>query len=490
MQKQINQAISFARYDGAAYKRISDVPVFFDGISKIELTNSPMKVGRIAFDMFNMLNKGLPKTSGFGNEFQQQVCTRLLELPKYKELHSMTVGDEVSSAMAASVLLGDIIESIPEDLKEDITDADEATGDYENAEGFYDALQDDESATQDEIDDAAKDSIEKESAMKKANQKLANNVRDSGKMIQQGIDSAVDVASDQTRTVKAVSEMFGTESSKVGSGNLAEKMEMAKRLAGRGNEFQKFVDLLGRMVRESNKAEMSKTTHNAGAIVDITLGDDLSSAMDMDVLEFIDPDLHLQSLTRIADGSLMEYECEAEVPESKGDIIVLLDESGSMRGQREAEAKAFTLAAVQTAMRQGRTVRVMLFQTKITGEYTFEPKGSQNTNNAAQLSKLNELGRRSTGGGTDFTQPLTHLIDTVTKSEKDNADVIVVTDGHANVSQTVVDMVNELRVARGMHFYSMCIGSSHTCSLEKFSDKVWRLGNLSDASSELFTCIV
>lgn len=485
-----DHSVEFDRWGESAFDSVVAEPTFGGVFNTMSARHQPLETDLIAFDTFNTMYQHHPRMSGMGNELHRDIVRRVMDSPKYPELHELSVADGVNSVMGTQVILGAVLDSVSEEMKSAAREADEAQKRAEDSKNYAEALVDSDESADDEDIAAANSAAEMAAQQAAAAQsKLVRLVAENGKEISKAVAVGMEKATTSAKAMKVLCDTFGEGTVDPGTGNISERIEIANRIAksGGGASFRQFLELLGRLIRSSREAEVTKTRHNSGAIVDVTLGDDLSSALDMDVLEFVDPDLHNLSLLKIHDGSLMEYECESQMPKNRGDIILLVDESGSMSGQRDAESKAFVLAAVSLGIRQKRNVRVMMFQHTVTAEYSFGSKKSGNVSTAQQLVELRKMVSRGSGGGTSFDAPLNRAIDTATASERDEADVLLITDGACKVDRKTIDRVRSMQSTRGMRFFGLCVGGAgYTDSLKEFANHVWVMNNLSDMSRSVF----
>ena len=137
MHKTIDQTVKFAGFDERAFRRGSDTPIMKDDFTQLDIPNQPMDLDPIRFDMFNAMNKAAPRVTEGGNHFQREVMNRVMDCGSYHELHQYTVTDEVNSAMAAVSILREVLETIPDDVKESVKDADDANAKADEAEASH-----------------------------------------------------------------------------------------------------------------------------------------------------------------------------------------------------------------------------------------------------------------------------------------------------------------------------------------------------------------
>jgi len=118
--------------------------------------------------------------------------------------------------------------------------------------------------------------------------------------------------------------------------------------------LQRICELAGRFRRVAQSRQRRKTTHGLDDIVGIEPGGDVGRLLPMELAKLMLPELELDTLRRIAERQALCREYHAVEPVGKGPIIVAVDESASMQGDKAHTAKAFALALAWIARRQRR----------------------------------------------------------------------------------------------------------------------------------------
>lgn len=203
-------------------------------------------------------------------------------------------------------------------------------------------------------------------------------------------------------------------------------------------------------------------------------------------------------LAKMAESKLQSYELSgwADVPSIPrqnrtylnrmpsapgGPIIVCLDTSWSMSGNREALSKAVVLACVSEAHKQLRDCQVVSFSTERkvmeTGVITADSDG---------IRRLLEFLSHSFGGGTDVTGALKLAIAALdtNENEKENsltknlskdfsmeaADILLVTDGEIPdppVPLEVMASIERLKELKGVKLHGLLVGKSESKPLSR-----------------------
>ena len=212
-------------------------------------------------------------------------------------------------------------------------------------------------------------------------------------------------------------------------------------------------------------------------------------------------------LAKMAESKLQSYELSgwADVPSVPrpnplylnrmpsapgGPIMVCLDTSWSMSGNREALSKAVVLACVAEAHKQGRECQVVAFSTERkvmeTGVITPDSDG---------IRRLLEFLSHSFGGGTDVTGALKFAISSLDATQKENimpggstltnklpadfameaADILLVTDGEIPdppVPLEVMASINRLKALKGVKLHGLLVGNSESKPLSRLCTNI------------------
>lgn len=142
---------------------------------------------------------------------------------------------------------------------------------------------------------------------------------------------------------------------------------------------------------------------------------------------------------RMAERALLSYERDGwteqptEVPNplvrevrptaDRGPILLCIDTSGSMRGQREMVAKSLALECMRAAREQER------------GCYAFCFSGPRQVeemelgDNPAGLTRLLDFLERTFNGGSNFDEPIKRCLERLLEAEWANSDILIVSDG-------------------------------------------------------------
>ena len=118
--------------------------------------------------------------------------------------------------------------------------------------------------------------------------------------------------------------------------------------------LRRICDLAGRFRRVAQSKQRQKAAHGLDDVVGVEPGGDIGRLLPSELVKLVVPELELDTLRRIVERQAPCREHHAVEPVGKGPIIVVVDESGSMEGERVHTAKALALALAWVARRQRR----------------------------------------------------------------------------------------------------------------------------------------
>ena len=152
-----------------------------------------------------------------------------------------------------------------------------------------------------------------------------------------------------------------------------------------------------------------------------------------------------------------------------GPIIVCLDTSYSMTGDREILSKAVVLECVKMAHRQQRDCTVVAFSSEsntLECDLLAADKGG--------LAKLLSFLQHSFSGGTDVTGALRHALNTLGTDTMRAADILLVSDGELQnppVNESVTEELDRLKQESSMEIHGLLIGKTESEPLEALCSK-------------------
>jgi len=245
------------------------------------------------------------------------------------------------------------------------------------------------------------------------------------------------------------------------------------------------IEHAGRYRRLAQAKQRQKVRHGQDDVVGVELGNDLGRLLPAELAALGDDDLELDALRRYLERGLMQRELRGIETKSRGPIVVVVDESGSMSGGGRIEtAKATALAMAWIARHQRRYCCLVGFSDDAQGNWLVIPPG--HTDQDALLDWLCHF----YSGGTSAAVPLVTLPEKweAIGAPKGQTDVILITDGLLSFDDSTRDRFNAWKTREQVKLYTLIIDEDETGDLETVSDRVWLQSDLSietDAIQEI-----
>jgi len=270
-------------------------------------------------------------------------------------------------------------------------------------------------------------------------------------------------------------------------GGAGAKIELGYRLA-RNPKLRKMADLVGRM-RQVARALRRNTFERAdGEVYAIDTGAALSRILPSELASLRQPLLRRDFQRRLVDGQLLVYALRDREEKGRGPLVVCLDCSSSMAGDKEIWSKAVALTLLDIASRQRRRFRSIAFAAANTPLQVLEVDGRAP---AARRSAdtVFALAEHFPGGGTDFQHPLDAALECLGEKGRGRGDIVLITDGECRVDAAWLDHFRAEKKRLGFALLSVLIdvGPSSVQVLTALSDRVTSVRQLTtEASREIF----
>jgi uncharacterized protein with von Willebrand factor type A (vWA) domain len=290
----------------------------------------------------------------------------------------------------------------------------------------------------------------------------------------QAASKACDKASEEVGELnEARSAMgMGTGGQGAAATDINRVRDLFKRVRN-NHQLAMIMKLAGRYRRLAQSMQVSKNIHGMDEVVGIEYGDDLSLVVPSELALLGDEDTELDFLRRFAEGELQIEELTATESEQKGPIVVVVDESGSMHGERVENAKAMALAMAWIARHQKRYIALVGFSGSEQGNYLVIPPGQ--TDETALLDWLEHF----FSGGTDMDVPLEELPKKWDSlgCPRGKTDLIMITDAICRIPKHIEDSFMAWKAAENVKLDTIVIHSS-AGDLARISDKVHLIDKL------------
>ena len=255
------------------------------------------------------------------------------------------------------------------------------------------------------------------------------------------------------------------------------QIELGKRLAG-NDKLKKLATMVGRMKHHALALRRKNFERTNDEVFEVGLGAELSRLLPHELLSLQHPLLRQDFIRRFVDNELLQYDLRGVEAQGKGPLIVCLDGSSSMQGDKEVWAKALTLTLLEIARRERRRFRAICFSSADAPLYSVDL--NTRVRYEADMDKVLELAEYFPGGGTDFEKPLDAALDCLQESRFQRGDIVFITDGECRVHADWAERFTTEKNALGFSLFSILIdiGTSSPGSLTPFSDKITSVSQL------------
>jgi uncharacterized protein with von Willebrand factor type A (vWA) domain len=433
--------------------------------------------------------------------FYKLVLDRVLETPVLDDIRCQTVLDEPAAGLAALLLGGALL---------DLLKSERIVTRGEMLDLWNLQRQEEEIRTRSEQGDSADDlrervagrSVERqldelgkrlqrenEAARRRLEQqarRIGSELADRAGKQRQRIDAQVERALHDLEGAREDADRWSLQLGGGFRSSRTAQIELGHHLA-RNPKLKRMAQLVGRM-RASARALRQKLYERANAeMYDVGMGDEISRLLPPELLSLRHPVLRRDFCRRLLDGELLVYRLRAKEQKSRGPLIVCLDGSSSMAGDKEIWSKAVTLTLLDIATRQRRRFRSICFSSPETPLQVldFNPRRQQ----ATDTQHVFELAEYFPGGGTDFQKPLSAALECLRGAPHKRGDIVFITDGECGVDANWLREFKAEKAKLGFSLFSVLIdvGPSSLGPLKEFSDEITSVSQLtSDATRDIF----
>lgn len=420
------------------------------------------------------------------------------ETPEYQKLRANSIGDYVSAAVGAEVFVDRVLRALPEELKEAAKKqeqaqkkADEAHRRAEAAQELADLLTElAEQSTdpaqaadwQDRANAAHHDAGEQQAAAAgwqtqadEYGQAAGQALADYAPQIQAALNNAAGRANEQAQESKTLVHGFSLAAGGEGGYTDPDSVRGIMDLVRKQPNLSRLAEMLG-WARRVALAEWRKSPRGHVQMTGYRKQPLQPSQMaSFELARMVSPAPAIQQdwLRRAADNAVAHRKFEGESQEGRGPLVLVRDESGSMKDGPHSLAVALEWALLEIARRDGRDFISVPFSG--TGQFSVwrAPKPGQ----ADQAGLLAHLGHFY-GGGTEPYRPVLAALGEI-EQNKLKADILLLTDGDFDQPDAAfLRRLAEAKAGRPVKVVTVVVGGAGDHQARKFSDKVIFVGNL------------
>jgi uncharacterized protein with von Willebrand factor type A (vWA) domain len=263
----------------------------------------------------------------------------------------------------------------------------------------------------------------------------------------------------------------------------ARRIDLGRRLA-RNPKLVRLAALVGRLREQSRSLRASRVRRRTEETYSVGLGGDLGHLLPGELVQLGHPAGRREVLRRLIEATAAVYELRGTDRKGRGPMIVCLDCSSSMAGDKEMWSKAVTLTLLDLARQRRRLFEVIAFTGADAPLVHFRLLArSRSGGLSPRTEEILSLAEHFPGGGTSFEQPLAAALERVEKGpSRGRADIVLLTDGEASVSPRFFERLDTVRRCQeiGILTILMDTGPTRLETVQRFSDRVTTLRRLTD----------
>jgi len=238
--------------------------------------------------------------------------------------------------------------------------------------------------------------------------------------------------------------------------------------------------VVGRMRQQALALRKRPFERVSEEVFDVRLGRDLERLLPPELLALGHPLLRRDFGRRLVEGQLLTYSLRGADERGRGPMIVCLDGSGSMAGEKEIWSKAVALTLLEIARRQRRLFRFMCFSSADMPLFTLDLNPRER--HEVQEDRALDVAEYFPGGGTDFETPLSAALECLGAARYRRGDVVLITDGECRVSPEwkARFLAEKKRLQFSLFSVLIDVGPSSADTLREISDRVTSVTRLTD----------
>ncbi|WP_439622094.1 hypothetical protein [Gemmata sp.] len=242
--------------------------------------------------------------------------------------------------------------------------------------------------------------------------------------------------------------------------------------------LKRVCELAGRFRRVARAKQRRKAAHGTDDVVGVVPGGDVGRLLPAELVRLAVPELELDALRRIAEGHALCREHHATEPVGRGPVLAVVDESGSMAGDKVHTAKALALALAWVARHQRRWAGLIAYSGGSGERLLALPPGRWDE------GKLCDWLAAFIGRGSDLDVPVAELprMARAIGAPAGVTDLVVVTDALCRIPAALRDTFLAWRRAARVRATALVVGGAAPGDLAAVCDACHAVPALDPAS--------
>lgn len=433
-----------------------------------------------------------------GVELHKRIMPKLMAQDEHAESRNMTRDDPTLAAIATMAATRHLRQTLDEELSEQVREQqqfeearEEAREQQGNLEGMREEARAHHNAGQpvpEALRDAIKESVQQQRSALERCKAIQQAPTPMTMAAQEAIAGAAEAGSKAAEAAQGMPS-FG---SGIGAGEPTytspeQALSIAERWAN-DPDLRRMAELFGRMDRDLRFKRSKRVVGGEDEIVDVQFGDNLRRVVPSELALLSDPDWEDDFFARFAAGELLQFSTVGEENAGRGPILIVLDGSGSMSGERNVWARATAMCLLHIARLEKRDFGLIEFSSGgQLAEWLFPAKKPM------EAEAVIDMASHMFGGGTTPIIGVQRATDVMKEAEPfRKADVVLIGDGEASFGPEDERLRSAL-VEMGVRLFGIGIGGSFNY-LESYCEFVvdvrdFELTDPSAATAELATHI-
>lgn len=396
-----------------------------------------------------------------------RIMPKLMSTDEHAESRNITRDDPAMSAIATMATVRELRKVLDEELHEQVKEAqefqerrEEAQTQQEGLEGMREEarqLHSEGKPVPEKLKEEIKAAVEQQrQALSQATQ-LAENPTPMNAQAAEAIANAATSGQEAAEAAKGMPS-FG---SGLGAGEPTytspeQALSIAEQWAN-NPDLKAMAELFGRMDREIRFKRSKRVVGGQDEIVDVKFGDNLNRVLPSELALLSDPDFEDDFFARYASQELLEFSTVGEENAGRGPIVMVIDGSYSMAGERNIWARAVAMCLLHIARIEMRDFALVEFASA--GQVTNWQVPARKALDGQQVI---DMASHMFGGG---TSPILGVAE-ATKLMKDapefrKADIVMVGDGEAPFGAED-EALRRQNVEMGVRLFGIAVGGEMT----------------------------
>ncbi len=216
----------------------------------------------------------------------------------------------------------------------------------------------------------------------------------------------------------------GSGSPQAGARPQCEQVRSLAAMLRDSARLRRIAQLAGRFKRIAGAKRRSRVRHGADELVDVEQGAEIARLLPGELAALLHPHTKLMALRNLHERQCLQYRLEGTETLGRGPLVVAIDKSGSMEGERDVWATAVALALLDAAQAEGRPFGLLCFDGAVKHEVLVMP--GDGLPEAALFVPAD--------GGTDIDNVVGRGLEIIEQRAGDlrTADIVLITDGASN----------------------------------------------------------